>query len=170
MVAIPLIAPSGRLLGVEFRSRFEKRITEFLVPESRWNAVMINAPQAAEKMWAGGSIWIVEGLFDLCALHWVIPKGDAVIATIRAGLDKPTIGFLARFCTNRVYMVYDNDATGRKAIHGWVDEQTGKPRLGAIGLLQRVGVKALDFRYSGKDPGVVWDKGGLKRVREVFNR
>ena len=60
MVAIPLIAPSGRLLGVEFRSRFEKRITEFLVPESRWNAVMINAPQAAEKRvsWA----WLVIGM------------------------------------------------------------------------------------------------------------
>jgi hypothetical protein len=168
MVTIPLRGPTGTLLGIEARSRFEKKVTEFRVPESQWNTVILNAPRAAEAMWSGGSVWVVEGVYDLCALDWCIPKTDAVIATLRAGLSKDAVEFLARFCTNTVYMVYDNDETGRKATHGWKDPATGKYRPGALDLLTRAGVRAVDYRYRGKDPGEVWRAGGLPALRAAF--
>ena len=170
MVTIPLRGPTGTLTGIEARSWHEKRVTDFRVPEAEWNPVALDLPRAAEAMWAGGSVWVVEGVYDLCALDWCIPKTDAVISTLRAGLGKDVLEFLARFCTNTVYMVYDNDDTGRRATHGWKDPATGKYRPGALDLLKRAGVRAVDFRYRGKDPGEVWRAGGLSKLRETFGR
>lgn len=168
MVTIPLRAPSGTLVGIEARSRFEKRVTDFRTPEAAWNPVTINAPQVAEALWTGGSVWVVEGVYDLCALDWCIPKTDAVLATLRAGLGKTEVEFIARFCTNRAIIVYDNDPTGRKATHGWTDDATGKYRPGALASLTKAGVRALDYPYRGKDPGEVWLSGGLERLRQTF--
>lgn len=169
MVTIPLLAPSGTLVGIEARSRFEKRVTEFRVPEAGWNPVAINAQRAAEAMWAGGSLWVAEGVYDLCALEWCVPESDAVIATLRAGLGRDVLEFIARFATNRVFMVYDNDETGRKATYGWKDPATGKYRPGAIDLLKKAGVRVVDYRYRGKDPGDVWSHGGKTKLQETFS-
>lgn len=168
MVVIPLYAPSGTLVGIEARSRFEKRVTDFRLPEAGWNPVAINAPRVAEALWSGGSVWVVEGVYDLCALDWVIPKTDAVLATLRAGLGRDVVEFFARFCTNRVYMVYDNDETGRKATNGWVDDVTGKRRFGALESLRHAGLIAVDYRYCGKDPGEVWSKRGMEGLKSAF--
>lgn len=167
-LAFPIRAPGGRLLGVEFRSWREKVIYEFRAPESEWNPFLINPARAMERMAAGGSVWVVEGVYDLAALEWAVPPGDAVLSTLRAGFARSTVEFLARWCRNRVYMVYDNDATGRRATVGWVDQTTGKRRRGALELLQREGVTAVDFHYRGKDPGEVWRAGGARAMREEF--
>ena len=169
MVTIPLRGPTGTLVGIEARSRFEKKVSEFRVPESQWNPVAINTPRVAEALWSGGSVWVVEGVWDLSALEWCIPTGDAVLATLRAGLAANTVEFLARFCKSTVYMVYDNDETGRNATYGWTDAQTGKYRPGALTLLTKAGVRAVDFRYRGKDPGEVWRAGGVAELRKRFS-
>jgi hypothetical protein len=169
MLFIPLRAPSGRLIGFEARSRFEKRVTEFRTPEAEWCPVLIGAPHAAEKLWSGGSAWIVEGVFDLFAMEMVVPNTDAVVATLRAGLSYRNADFLARLCSHTVYMVYDNDEAGRRATLGWVDPQTGKYRQGALDLLKRRGVRwVTDYRYLGKDPGEVWSSGGMMKMRRIF--
>lgn len=168
MLFIPLRSPSGLLVGFEARSRFEKRVTEFRTPEADWCPVLIGAPYAAEKLWAGGSVWVAEGVFDLFALEMVAPPTDAVVATLRAGLSVRNADFLARLCENVVYMVYDNDEAGRRATLGWQDPNTGKYRRGALDLLKRRGVRSADYRYVGKDPGEVWSSGGSKKLRRVF--
>lgn len=168
-VVIPLWSPSGALLGIEARSREVKKITEFRVPEASWNPVMIGAVDAAEKLWAGGSVWVVEGVYDLFAMSWVIPKEDAVIATLKAGLSKAHVSFFSRLCTNRIYMVYDNDETGRKATYGWVDPTTQKRRFGALELLQHENLHVVDYRYRGKDPGEVWSSGGFRKLQTTFS-
>lgn len=168
MVTIPLYAPSGTLVGIECRSRFEKRVTDFRLPEAAWNPVVINAPRVAEALWSGGSVWVVEGVYDLCALDWCIPHTDAVLATLRAGLGKDVVEFFSRFCRNTVYMVYDNDETGRKATNGWVDPVTHKRRYGAMESLKYAGLRVVDFRYRGKDPGEVWLQGGIERLKSTF--
>lgn len=168
MVVIPIRGPSGTFLGIEARSRFEKKVTEFRVPEAGWNPFAINLPRVAEALWSGGSAWVAEGIYDLSALDWCIPATDATLATLRAGMSKNVVEFLARFCTNTVYMVYDNDETGRKATHGWMDATTGKHRPGALDLLKRAGVRAIDYPYRGKDPGDVWSKSGIRGLRRTF--
>lgn len=167
MITYPLRSPCGTILGFESRSMVEKRISEFRTPESAWNPVLVNTPESVRRMWAGGSVWVCEGVFDLLALELVVPPGDAVVATLRAGLSKRHVDFLARFCRDRVYMVYDNDDTGRKATLGWT-RPDGKFQRGALDLLRRAGLPVIDFRYRGKDPGEVWSSGGLPKLRRVF--
>lgn len=167
-VVIPLLSPLGDLLGIEARSYREKKISEFRCPEAAWNPVCIGAPGALKAMWEGGSVWVAEGVYDMMALGWALPQGDAAVATLRAGLAASTVQFFARYCTANVYMVYDNDPTGRKATHGWVDEATGKYRRGALQLLKAAGVRALDYPYRGKDPGEVWSAGGREALLREF--
>jgi len=164
----PLLSPSGGLIGVEARSMAEKAISEFRTPEARWNPVMVNAPEAARKMWEGGSVWVTEGIFDLLPMRMIVPDTDVVIATLTARLSRSHLDFLTRFLQNQVYMVYDNDATGRKATLGWEDEKTGKKHPGALTLLRKSGLRATDYRYRGKDPGEVWSAGGIRNMRRVF--
>lgn len=168
----PFLSPRGEILGFEGRAwNGEKKITDYRMTESSWNPVFIGLTQPAmRRLWDGGNVWIVEGLFDLTALERVVPERDVVLATVRAKLSRAHVEFLRRYVRQGqlVRMVYDNDPTGRKQITGWVDP-TGKERWGALKLLERVGVECQDFPYSGgKDPGEIWDKGGEAVLRRVF--
>lgn len=169
-ITIPIRSASGRILGVEIRSRFQKKISEFRVPEAAWNPFLINTQEAARKMWEGGSVWITEGLFDLLPLTWVVPETDAVIATLKAGLARDHVVFLSRFCRGTIYMVYDNDETGRLATVGGIHAKTGKHLRGALELLRAEGLKVVDYRYGGKDPGEVWRSGGRQKLQQMFQQ
>jgi len=83
-------------------------------------------------------------------------------------LGRMHIEFLRRFCRGWVHMVYDQDPTGRKATTGFRDD-TGKWTPGALDNLKRVGLRCEDVPYSGgKDPGEIWDKGGIAQLRTAF--
>ena len=64
-------------------------------------------------------------------------------------------------------MVYDNDEAGQHGTHGFIDDN-GKERWGALKRLERVDVKAVSIRYRGKDPGEIWNQGGVAGVRRAF--
>lgn len=170
----PALSPRGDLLGFEARSwQGEKRITDYRLPEASWNPFFLGlTPEAMRKLWDGGDVWIVEGLFDLAPMERVVPGKDVVLATVRAKLSDAHIAFLKRILkpSAMVHMVYDNDETGRKQIDGWVDEKTGKRRWGALQRLGHVGVGCRDIPYrGGKDPGEIWDTGGEEALRRAFS-
>lgn len=168
----PLYSPRGRVLGFAGRKAGEKVITRYLLPEAAWQPIWTGlTPETMQRIWDGGDIWIVEGIFDLFPLEWTVPVKDAVLGSERARLTDKHIEFLRRFCRGagqQVYMVYDNDDPGRKAIFGWEDE-TGKKRWGALKRLERVKVRASAPKYRGKDPGEVWNQGGVAAVQAIFN-
>lgn len=171
MLVTPLYSPRGDLIGLEARAWDGlKRLNQFLLPEAEWNPVFIGlTPTTMQRIWEGASVWIVEGVFDMGPLERVVPPNDVVLATLRARLSPRHVEFLRRFCRGTVYMVYDNDETGRKQVEGWVDSATGKRRWGAMESLSRVGVRARDVRYSGgKDPGEIWENAGLMGLRKAF--
>lgn len=170
-LVVPLWGPTGKLLGVEVRAwSGEKRVTQYLLAEASWNPVFVGlTPAVMAKIWAGGDVWIVEGLFDLGAMEHVVPTRDAVLGTLRARVSEHHATFLQRFCRGRVYLVYDNDSTGRQQTHGYEDPATHRHRWGALDVLSRVGVHAQDVPYrGGKDPGEVWDRGGVDGLRRAF--
>jgi len=173
-LAYPLLSPRGGLIGFESRSMHEKSVTRYLLPNAAWNPVLIGFPKAMGKVWAGGSIWVVEGLFDLTALERIVPEQDAVIATVRAKLTQKHVEWIRRFLDRRsaltqVNMVYDNDETGRRGVTGYTDEKTGKFRWGALKQLGSVDVPVEDIRYKGgKDPGEIWERTGTEGLRAAF--
>lgn len=164
----PLYSARGTVIGFEARNIEQKQIQAYLLPEAAWNPLWVGARRGVTALWAGGDAWIVEGLFDLAAMEWVIPARDAVLASMRAHLAHQQVRFLKRFCRGRVHLVYDRDETGRRGVLGWTDDQ-GKKQIGAMEALTRVGLRCRDVSYSGgKDPGVLWDRGGVKGLQAAF--
>jgi len=164
----PVRSPRGRVIGFEGRNIHRKQITDFRLPEAKWNPFFIGTRAAMPALWAGHDVWVVEGIFDKFPLEWAVPEGDAVLATVRAHLGREHVEFFRRFCRGWVHMVYDRDPTGCKATNGHVDD-TGKRRPGALELLRRVGLQCRDVPYmGGKDPGEIWDSGGAEAIRRAF--
>ncbi len=164
----PVWSPRGILIGFEARSTFVKNIQDYRLPETKWTPFFIGTRSAMPLIWNGGDVWICEGLYDKAALEWAVPDKDAVLATVTAKLSDLHVEFLRRFCKGWVRMVYDNDNTGRMATNGWIDQESGKKRHGALDALRRVGLKCVDIQYKGKDPGEIWDHGGVAAVRKAF--
>jgi len=166
----PIYSPKGRVIGFEGRNTKQKALTEYILPQGGWNPIWLGlTPDAMRRIWNGCDVWIVEGLFDLFPLEWVVSESDVVLATLRARLTDKHVEFLRRFCRGWIHMAYDRDEQGKKATHGWKDP-TGKYRWGALDKLKRVKLKCRDVPYSGgKDPGEIWDKGGAAGVRAAFS-
>jgi len=172
-LAFPLRAPHGDVIGIEFRAwSGEKRMRQYLLPESAWSPLFAGmTPSVMRRIWDGGDVWVVEGIFDAVALEHVVPPTDAVLATLRARVSKAHAEFLSRFCLGTVHMVYDQDETGRNMTFGYTDSTTKKRVWGALDTLRRVGVQCRDVPYTGgKDPGEVWDSGGAPALRRAFAR
>lgn len=164
----PLRSPRGSLVGFEARSIEEKSVTRYLLPEAAWLPLWLGlVPATMEKIWDGGDVWIVEGLFDMLALEWVLPERDVALGSGRAKLTDKQVEFLRRFCRGRVFLVYDNDPAGKKGMRGWIDE-SGKRYPGAKHLLDRAGVTSEILPYVGKDPGEVWRAGGVPALQRAF--
>ena len=168
-LVVPFYSPRGKVIGFEARSMTDKNATRHLLVEAAWNPVFIGCGMATPKVWDGGNVWLVEGLFDMTAMLRIVPEEDAVLATVRAKVSDKHLEYLRRFCKGMVYVVYDNDETGRKQTTGWTDDKTGKFRWGAIQRLERVGLPCHDARYrGGKDPGEIWEKTGTSGLQQAF--
>jgi hypothetical protein len=172
-LSIPVRSPRGTLIGVDFRTWGEekKNVREFRLPEAVWNPTFTGVwPDSLARIWAGGDVWLVEGLFDL-AIARVLPAKDVALATGGAACSKHHIDFLARFVSPRaqVHLCYDADAAGEKQKTGWADPKTGKRYAGVPDRLLRVGVRCRAVHYGGgKDPGEIWERGGMAALRRTF--
>jgi hypothetical protein len=167
-LVIPVRSPKGSFIGMEARNISVKYLSDWREVEAEWNPFMIGTRRAVEKLWAGGDAWIVEGFFDKCPLEWVVPSGDAVLATVTAKLAIRHVEFLRRHCRGWVHMVYDRDEAGRRGSEGYADS-SNKRHWGALDALRRVGLKCRDVPYSGgKDPGELWDRGGVQALKAAF--
>jgi hypothetical protein len=159
-------------MGFAGRNAPEKVLTRYMLPLFQWNPIWTGlTPYQMDKIWAGGSVWVVEGIFDLLPMEYVIPERDVVLASERANLTEAHVQFLRRFVTlpsQQVYMVYDNDPTGRLGTFGGKDN-AGRYQRGALKELEGVSVAATAVPYRGKDPGEVWLNGGVGAMKKVFS-
>ena len=165
---IPLYSPRGGLIGLESRGIEEKKLTRFLLPSAQWNPVFIGLPLGMERIRAGGTIWIVEGVFDLGPLQLAVAETDVVLSSLRARLTDQHVEFLRRHARGGVHMVYDNDETGQRGTHDWHDDN-GKLRWGALTRLSYAGVECRAIPYAGgKDPGEIWEQTGTEGLRKAL--
>ena len=171
-LSMPFFSPRGVTIGVQFRNTDTKWISRFLLDSASWNPVWIGANRATPKIWKGAGVWIVEGAYDYFPLEWAVPEQDAVLGAATAKLSWSQIEYLRRLNPPFVNLVFDNDEAGRHGVRGYTDKR-GKRVWGALRDLEYVGVRCQDYVYgkSGdKDPGVIWDRGGVPALREALRR
>jgi len=127
-------------------------------------------PSVLEKIWKGGNVWLVEGVFDLSISH-VLPSGDVALACGTARVTRLQMSFLKRFLGRgaTVFVAFDEDPTGRAQVEGYFDSKTERRMPGVIERMQRVEIPCVDVRYrGGKDPGEIWESGGREALRKSF--
>jgi len=173
-MSVPYWSPRGRLVGVEYRTWSlveDKKVRDYRLPESQWVPVFIGlTPSVLQKIWEGGDVWLVEGLFDISLQH-AVPKKDVVLACGTARVSRLQLNFLARFMSPSamVHVAFDMDETGRRQVSGFTDDATGKWIPGVPDRLERVGVRSRAVAYKGgKDPGEIWDSGGRNALTQAF--
>ena len=171
-VSVPIYSPRGEIIGVEFRRwDGEYGSQKFYLPESSWLPVFTGlVPSALHRIWSGGDVWLVEGLFDLALAH-AVPAKDVVLACGGAKITPNQVAFLQRFMSDKaqVHIAFDMDDTGRKMAYGYVHPDTGKRVWGVSERLLRAGVRSRVVEYrGGKDPGEIWEKFGTSSLKSAF--
>jgi DNA primase len=158
---IPATSARNEIYGFEARSwdaNGNKRVFKYMLDKSQWLPSVLNAHELIEALWSNGDIYFVEGVFDMVALKKVIDYPNAVVCTMRAGLDDLTIDMVQRFYhrMTTIYMTYDNDATGRMKSNE------------AIFKLKKLGIRAVESKYRGKDPNDLWAIQGEQGLKKYF--
>lgn len=153
----PYYSPRGHLIGMEVRQfKGQKFISDIRCPEAAWNPVWICTKGSMEKIWSNGVVWLVEGLFDLVAMLWVVPSTDAILCSVTARLSRTQKMFIRRFA-KVVFVVFDMDESGRRGTRE-VEKFCGANGINCFPLSYR----------GGKDPGEIWDRGGNEELRRSF--
>lgn len=170
-LSIPVWAPSGKLLGVEYRRwHGEKAVMKHFLPPSKWTPTFYGmTPTTLSHIWDGADVWLVEGVFDLALAH-IIPHHAVALACGGAHLSPDQVRFLSRFVRPQasVFVAFDEDATGRGMAEGRRDA-TGKFHKGARQRLEDVNLRVQVVRYrGGKDPGEIWESGGKPALQAAF--
>ena len=158
---IPVYSPRGEVIGMETRQIKEdgsKRVHQYRTVYSQWNPYVLGSQDAFQSLWDQGDLWVVEGIFDKVSLDKVIPRCDAVISTLRAGMDAITLDMIERYYTpaSTIYICYDNDETGQKKSY-WLQRE-----------MKKRGMRTVIWKYRGKDPNDVWTQGGDQALRRMF--
>ena len=169
-IIIPLRSPRGVLLGWDSRAIGEKG-ARWLIGDRPWCVCWVGVQTEMDKIWAGRDPWIVEGAFDVFALHHALPD-EPVLGAGPARLVYSQLEFLRRFWgvpdgdagsaghwfTGMVNLVFDRDAVGRKATQR------------ALKDLKTRGVSCREIAYgrTDDDPGKIWDRGGVEGMRREF--
>lgn len=172
-MTIPYWTPAGKLAGLEFRTwgDDEKAVRDFRLPTSKFAPCFMGlTPTTLDKIWRGGDVWIVEGVFDLCLTH-AVPARDVVLACGTARLSRLQAFFLKRFLSSSatVHVAFDMDETGRRQIEGFKDDSTGRWVPGVPDRLRKAGLRARAVQYrGGKDPGEIWEAGGKAHLKRAF--
>jgi len=155
-VTFPIRDARGRILGFGGRVLDPEGEPKYLNgPESpvyRKRRVLFGLPAALEPMRRRGRAVVVEGYFDVVALHRA-GVGEAV-ATCGTALTEEHARELARR-TREVVLLFDGDAAGRRAL------------TGALEVLLPAGlrVRAVELP-AGDDPDTVLAREGAEALRE----
>lgn len=154
-ILFPICEPSGNLLGFGGRALGEDETPKYLnSPESpiyRKSRVLFGLPLALEAIRRSGRIVVVEGYFDLIALHRAgIEEGVAPCGT---ALSVEHVKRLRRYA-NEVVLLFDGDSAGQRAA------ERALPVLLEEGLRVRAA-----FLPLGQDPDDLLESSGTTALR-----
>lgn len=153
---LPLTNAMNQVRGFQFRyvDRARKGYMDFFADETE--PVMFGLGQALPHAWKSGSMWIVEGGFDLFPIQRVYPE---IIATLTARVPEHLVRLLRRFVDD-VWIAYDMDKAGLRGTYDFIEEYGSEFRTHKVQLPR---VRKVDGSQS-KDPSDVWEAWGDARL------
>lgn len=160
---LPLTNTLGQIKGLQFRhvDRDHKGYSDFIPYEDE--PVLFGLGQAMETVWRTGSIWLVEGSFDLFPLQRHHPN---IVATLTARLTTQFVRVLRRL-VKEIWLGYDMDSTGREAIAEVVKTYGREFRVQPVRWPR---VKRLDGKGFVKDPSDLWEAWGDDQLGVFLKR
>lgn len=146
---LPLTTTLGEVRGFQLRHVDRRRVgySDFFI--DRREACLFGLSQAVAAMWESGSVYLVEGAFDLFPVQRAVP---GVVATLTARTSQQTARVLRRI-VSRVWMGYDMDESGRKGCEDFAKEHGRDFQVYTVAY-PRVNGKVV------KDPGDLWEAWG----------
>lgn len=146
----PLTNACGDVKGFQIRAVDRKKAgySDYL-PE-KWEACLFGLGQASKHMLDTGSVFLVEGVFDLFPVQLAFAPTIATL-TARAG---STLAAVLRRLVDRVWVGYDMDAAGRRGCANF-ERSYGKDF--------EVYIVSYPVKAGQKDPGDLWEAWGDER-------
>lgn len=157
---LPLTNALGAIKGVQFRycDRDHAGYMDFMLDKSE--PVLFGLAQAMPHVWDTGSIFLVEGVFDLFPVQRAFP---GVVATLTARVTDEFTRFLRR-CTSQIWLGYDNDETGRRATERFIKTRGSDFNVKPV-LYPSV---QMPNGKRTKDPCDLWETWGEARTQHFF--
>ncbi|RUM28637.1 MAG: DNA primase [Aquifex sp.] len=158
-VVIPIRDPRGRVIGFGGRRIAEDNSPKYInSPDSRVfkkRDNLFGLYEAKEYIKEEGFAILVEGYFDLLRLF--SERIRNVVAPLGTALTQNQATLLSKF-TKKVYLLYDGDAAGRKAMKS------------AIPLLLKAGLEVYPvYLPEGYDPDEFIKEFGREKLKELIN-
>jgi DNA primase len=165
---LPLTTTLGEIRGFQLRhvDRTRSGYSDYFL--DRREACLFGLGQAIKYMWDSGSVFLVEGGFDLFPIQRTMP---AVVATLTASTSGQIARMLRRI-VDLVWMGYDMDKPGRRGCADFAREH------GRDFQVYTVTYPKVNGRIM-KDPGDLWEAWGdaqlapfIKSVvtQDIFSR
>lgn len=162
-LVFPLTSTMGTIHGLQFRD-IEPKVKGYLdYFECKEEPAFFGLAQALPSVWDTETIWLVEGVFDLCSIQRHVPN---VVSTMHAGISSQLRRALRRFARTLI-VAYDMDSTGRKVSYDLARE-----------LKDQFDVKIVSFPRvplglegrKAKDPNELWLAWGDKPLGAFIQR
>ena len=153
-VVFPIAEPSGQIAGFGGRAMGDDTPKYLNSPESpvyKKNRILFGLGQALDAIRSSGRVIVVEGYFDLLALHRA--GLHEVVAPCGTALTQNHAHRLRRYA-EEVVLLFDGDAAG----------QTAAERALPILLAEGIRVRAA-FLPFGEDPDTLLAKSGVPALR-----
>jgi DNA primase len=151
----PLTNALGDIQGLQFRDVDENRRGYLDYFGSKEEPIFFGLAQAMPSIWDTETVWLVEGVFDLCPLQRHLSN---IISTIHAGVSKQLWRLLRRM-VRRIHLAYDVDRVGAQVSYDIVRE------MGRHFEIKVVKFPRIPFRDRfAKDPNEFWSIWGDDRL------
>jgi DNA primase len=142
-IAIPFLNTYGEVVGMSFRLFGEdgpKYINETETDIFKKSQLLYGLDKARKR--TKKHVYIVEGYFDVLALH---DMGLPGVAYCGSSLTEDQINLLSHYITNetKIYLIPDNDSTGMKEVHKNIEKLQNK-------LKNRIAI--IEMPEGAKDP------------------
>jgi DNA primase len=160
---LPLTTSLGKVEGLQLRhvDKAQKGYSFFSPCEEE--PVLFGLAQAMPHVWEKSSVYLVEGGFDLFPIQRVFPN---VIATLTSRVTDQVARSLRRLVSG-IWLVYDMDTAGRKAVNLVSQQHSDKFKVHDI-CFPRPWMP--DLKNRAKDPGEIWEVWGDEQVKGFLSR